>query len=294
MQDGAKANRLVPIIVLAIGVMGVSSGAIFARYADAHALVKSAYRLGIASSILVPVALIFHRREYRNLARRDFALAVTAGFFLALHFAAWISSLDYTTVASSVMLVNTIPIWVVLINMFTGRGAPSRTMWFCVAMSVVGAAVIGWGDMAFSGETLFGDALAVAGAMAAAVYILCGKEVRKKISVTPYIALCYGSAAVFMWIAVLALGLDFIGFTKATWGAFFGMALVSQIIGHSSYNWALGQFSAGFVAIMLLGEPIGSTILAYFLFDETPAPIKILGCALLLSSIVISARQEAE
>ncbi|MDL2263806.1 DMT family transporter, partial [Synergistaceae bacterium OttesenSCG-928-I11] len=284
--DGGK-NRLVPLIVLIVGVMGVSSGAIFARYAEAHALVKSAYRLGIASLFLVPTALLLYRHEYRKLARRDVATAILSGFFLAVHFGTWISSLDYTTVASSVMLVNTIPIWVVLINMLLGRGAPSRTMWLCVAMSVVGAGIIGYGDMSFSGEALFGDALAVAGAMSAAAYILCGKEVRKKISVTPYIALCYGSAAVFMWLVVLALRLDITGFTPQTWGAFLGMAVVSQILGHSSYNWALGHFSAGFVAIMLLGEPIGSAILALVLFKEVPAPTALVGIALLMCSIVV-------
>ncbi len=289
---GKGGNRLVLLTVLAFGVMGVSSGAIFARYADAHALVKSAYRVGIASLFLVPVALLFYRHEYRNLTRRDVATTILSGFFLAVHFGTWISSLDYTTVASSVILVNTIPIWVVLINMLLGRGAPGGAMWLSVAMSVVGAGIIGYGDMAFSGEALYGDALAVAGAISAAAYILCGKEVRKKISVTPYIALCYGSAAVFMWLVVLALRLDITGFTPQTWGAFLGMAVVSQIVGHSSYNWALGHFSAGFVAIMLLGEPIGSAILALVLFKELPAPTALLGIALLMGAIVTAARND--
>ena len=289
--ESKPMSRTLPIVVLCIGVLGVSSGAIFARMADAHALVKSAYRLGLASMLLVPYACFFHRREYAALGRRDFLLTLLSGFFLAVHFGTWISSLDYTTVASSVVLVNTIPIWVALFGVLRGN-RPSGAMWGCILLSVLGAAVVGYGDLSFSGEALIGDALAVAGAIAAAAYITCGKEVRKKLSVSPYIALCYGTAAVVMWVLVLALGLDFTGFSARTWQAFWGMALLAQVFGHSSYNWALGYFSAGFVAIMLLGEPIGSTILAYFLFKELPSAMTLAGCALLMVSIVVAARSE--
>ena len=289
--ESRRMNRILPIVVLCVGVMGVSSGAIFARMADAHALVKSAYRLGLASLLLVPYALAFHRREFAALGRRDFLLTLLSGVFLALHFGTWISSLDYTTVASSVVLVNTIPIWVALFGVLRGN-RPSGAMWGCVVLSVIGAAIVGYGDLAFSGEALIGDALAIAGAIAAAAYITCGKEVRKKLSVSPYIALCYGTAAVLMWVLVLVLGLDFTGFSTTTWQAFWGMALLAQVLGHSSYNWALGYFSAGFVAIMLLGEPIGSTILAYALFSELPSAMTLAGCALLMVSIVVAARSE--
>ena len=284
-------NRIFPIAVLCIGVMGVSSGAIFARMAEAHALVKSAYRLGLASMLLVPYALAFHRREYRALERRDLLLTLLSGFFLAIHFGTWISSLDYTTVASSVVLVNTIPIWVAILGVMRGN-RPTPAMWLCILLSVLGAAVVGYGDLSFSGEALIGDALAVLGAIAAAAYITCGKEVRKKLSVSPYIALCYGTAAVVMWVVVLGLGLEIRGFSAETWQAFWGMALLAQVLGHSSYNWALGYFSAGFVAIMLLGEPIGSTILAYALFDELPSAMTLVGCALLMLSIVVASRNE--
>lgn len=281
-----------PVFVLILGVMGVSSGSIFARLADADSLVICAYRVGIASCVLAPFALSFNRHEYRTLGRGDLLRTFMAGLFLACHFATWITSLSYTTVASSVVLVNTIPIWVVLIDFFRGAHRPSRKMWLCVLLSFLGAAIVGYGDLSFSGEALWGDFLAVAGAVFAAGYILFGKEVRKKLTLMPYVALCYGTAAVLLWTVVLALGLRITGFSTITWGAFLGMAVFSQVIGHSSYNWALRYFSAGFVAIMLLGEPIGGALLAYFLFDEVPTPIKFAGFALLLFSIVIAAREE--
>jgi drug/metabolite transporter (DMT)-like permease len=276
--------------VLLVGVLGVSTGAIFVRMADAHPIVKSAYRLGMASLILVPIAVCFHWREYRTLSRRDVGIGLLSAAFLVLHFALWMTSLDYTTVASSVMLVSTVPIWVALINMLLGRGRPSRAMSLCIVLSVIGASIVGYGDVSFDRDALTGDALALAGAVAASVYILCGRELRMKLSVVPYVALCYGSAAVMMWCVALAMGLKLSGFSGRTWGAFLGMALMAQVIGHSCYNWALGYFSAGTVSVVLLGEPLGSAVIAYFMFGEVPTPMKLAGCALLMLSIVLTAR----
>lgn len=291
-NDSRRLSPAIPILVLSVGVMCISSGSIFARYADAPSLVKSAYRIGISSAIVVPYALIFHRRDYRALSRRDFALCVLSGFFLALHFASWIASLDYTSVASSVILVDTIPIWIALAGAVSGRGHMSRRMLASVFLSFLGAAIVGYGDISFSGSALKGDALAVIGAVTAAAYILCGREARKKLGLVPYIALCYGSASVFLWAVALAGGYPLAGFSNVTWGAFIGSAVMSQVLGHSSYNWALGHFSAGFVGIMLLGEPLGSSVLAYFLFGEAPTPLKLAGSALLLYAIVIAAGEE--
>ncbi|MDR0653160.1 MAG: DMT family transporter [Synergistaceae bacterium] len=288
----SKLNPAIPPAVLAIGVLCISFGAIFARYADSPPLVKSAYRIGIAAIIVVPVAVIFYRREYLGLSLRELCLNVLSGLFLALHFATWITSLDYTSVASSVILVDTIPIWTAVFNLVFGVARPSRTMWFCVFLSVIGAAIVGYGDISFDRKALYGDALAVAGGAAAAAYIICGREVRRNLSLVPYIGLCYGTAALTLWAVVLAMGYPVTGFSAMTWGAFAGSALMSQLFGHSSYNWALGHFSSGFVGIMLLGEPIGSAILAYILFGEIPTPVKFAGFALLLTAIVMAARDE--
>ena len=297
-NDSRKMSPAVPIIVLTVGVISISFGAVFARYAEAPPLVTSAYRVGFASLIAVPYALIFHRHEYRALSRRDFGLCAASGIFLALHFATWIASLDYTTVASSVVLVNTIPIWIALFGVITGSARMSRRMWTSVLLSFLGACIVGYGDVSLDLEAIKGNALAVAGAVFAAAYILCGREARRKLGLAAYVALCYGAAAIFLWAAVILSGAvveggyPIAGFSNATWAAFVGAALVSQILGHSSYNWALGYFSAGFVGIMLLGEPLGGTILAYFLFNEVPTPMKLAGGALLLYAIVTAAREE--
>ena len=285
-------KKFFPFIVLAIGMAGVSSGSTFAKLADAHPFVKSAYRLSFASLVFWPAAILFYRDEFKKLKKRDLAVTLSAGAFLAIHFATWMTSLDYTTVASSLMLVNTVPLWIALFNTASGKGRPSRTMWFCMLCAVVGSSIVGYGDLAFSGKALLGDALALAGGIAAAAYIICGGEVRAKLSLFPYAALCYGSAALIIWCVVFFMGLDATGFPARTWLAFIGMALFAQVLGHSSYNWALGYFSTGFVAIALLGEPIGGTILAYVIFGEFPAAFKMAGLVMLLVSIAMAARNE--
>jgi drug/metabolite transporter (DMT)-like permease len=273
--------------------MAVSTGAIFARLADAPALVIAAYRLGIASLILAPIAWWKARDEIARLSKRDLKLAVLSGFFLALHFATWISSLDYTSVANSVVLVNTNPLWVGLLTPLIAREKVRRAALISIVISVIGGVIIGYGDFATGGKALLGDGLALAGSICAAVYLLLGRNLRRKLSLLSYIFICYGSAAVILWVMVLSLGLPISGFSTGTVAAFWGMALIAQIIGHSTYNWALKWLSAGLIAVSLLGEPIGSTILAYILFDEGLTVYKIVGGGFILSAIYIAASSES-
>jgi drug/metabolite transporter (DMT)-like permease len=282
-----------PYLALIIGTMAVSTGAIFARLADAPSLVIAAYRVGIASLILAPVTWWKARDEIVTLSKRDLKLAVLSGFFLALHFATWISSLEYTSVANSVVLVNTNPLWVGLLTPLIAKEKVKRAALISIVISVIGGAIIGYGDFATGGKALLGDGLALAGSLCAAVYLLLGRNLRRKLSLLPYIFICYGSAAVILWLIVLSLGLPISGFSTGTVAAFWGMALIAQIIGHSTYNWALKWLSAGLIAVSLLGEPIGSTILAYFLFDEGLTVYKIVGGGIILSAIYIAASSES-
>jgi drug/metabolite transporter (DMT)-like permease len=278
--------------ILIIGIIGVSTGSIFARLADAPALVTAAYRVGLASLILIPLAAWRARVELRSLSFRDIRLAVLSGFFLALHFATWISSLDYTAIANSVVLVNTIPLWVGLFTPLIAKDRLTRATLISIIISVGGGAIIGFGDFATGGRALLGDFLAVIGAICAAIYLLIGRNLRRKLSLILYVALCYGSAALFLWLVVLVLKLPLTGYSTQTVTAFWAMALISQIIGHTSYNWALKWFSAGFVAVALLGEPIGATIMAYIIFDEGLTWVKFIGGLFILSAIYIAAAGE--
>ena len=281
-----------PLVILVFGIIGVSTGSIFARLADAPALVTAAYRVGLASLILVPLAALKARDELRSLSFRDIRLAILSGFFLALHFATWISSLDYTAIANSVVLVNTIPLWVGLFTPLIAKDRLARATLISIIVSVGGGVIIGFGDFATGGRALLGDLLAVIGAICAAIYLLIGRNLRRQLSLISYVALCYGSAALFLWLVVLVLKLPLTGYSTQTVTAFWAMALISQIIGHTSYNWALKWFSAGFVAVALLGEPIGATIMAYIIFDEGLTWMKFIGGLLILSAIYIAAAGE--
>ena len=281
-----------PYFALASGVLAVSTGAIFARLADAPALVIAAYRLGLATLILAPFAWWKARDELLNLSMRDLGLAVLSGFFLATHFATWISSLDYTSVTNSVVFVNTNPLWVGLFTPIIARERIRKAVLISIGISVSGGVIIGFGDISMGGNALFGDFLALLGSICAAVYLLLGRKLRRKLSLLAYVMVCYGCAAIILWVIVLSLKMQITGFSSDTIVAFWAMALVSQLIGHTSYNWALKYFSAGLIAISLLGEPIGSTILAYIIFGEGLTWPKIIGGVLILSAIYIAAISE--
>ena len=282
-----------PYLALLVATLAVSTGAIFARLADAPALVIAAYRVGLATLILAPIAGWKARDEILKLSKRDLKLAVISGFFLALHFATWISSLDYTSVANSVVLVNTNPLWVGLLTPLIAKERVKRAAVYSICISVIGGAIIGYGDFATGGKALLGDGLALAGSICAAIYLLLGRSLRRKLSLLAYIFICYGSAAIFLWTIVLSLRMPITGLSQGTMAAFFGMALISQILGHSTYNCVLRWLSAGLIAVSLLGEPIGSTILAYFIFDEGLTVYKVVGGVIILSAIYLAASSES-
>ena len=279
-------------LALGIGIAAVSTGAIFARLADAHPVVIAAYRVGLATLIIAPVAWLKARDEIINLSGKDFALAGLSGLFLALHFIAWISSLGYTSIANSVVLVNTNPLWVGLFTFFmTGERLKASSI-AGIIIGVAGGAIIGADDFAAGGEALFGDFLALSGGICAAFYLLLGRNLRSRLSLVAYITVCYGSAAVFLWLVVLLYGLQITGYDTGTMASFLGLALISQLIGHTCFNWALKWFSPGLIAVALLGEPVGSSILAFIIFGEQFTLLKLVGGSLILAAIYISAAGE--
>lgn len=281
-----------PAIALVSGVLAISTGAVFARMADAPPLVIAAYRVGLSSLILIPLAWWKAKDELKGLSLNDIILGLVSGFFLALHFALWISSLSYTSVANSVVFVNTNPLWVGLLTPLITKEKIKITTFMGILISILGAIIIGAEDFAIGSKALFGDLLALSGGICAAFYLLLGRNLRKKISLVAYISVCYGSASVILWSMVFGFGLKFYGFSGQTITAFWAMALIPQLIGHTSYNWALRWFSAGTIAVSLLGEPIGATVLAYFIFGETITWPMAIGGTLILSAICMAAYGE--
>jgi drug/metabolite transporter (DMT)-like permease len=284
----AKRDELTARLALAFAVACVSSGAIFARLAACPALAIAAWRMTFATA-LVSLALVRWWPELRTLTRRDFALGGAAGLCLAIHFATWISSLDYTTVASSTVLVNTAPLWVALLSPFITRERTNCRAWMGIGLSFVGSAIIAGSDFRMGGKALLGDLLALAGGLAAALYLLFGRQLRTHLSLPNYCVLTYGVAMAVLWIIVAVAGVQASGFAAKTWGAIAGMAVVAQIGGHTLYNWSLKHLPTGAVAVALLGEPIGSSLLAWRLFGEVPPPASLGGAGLVLAGIYLAA-----
>lgn len=285
-----NSQAIRPYLGLATGIVAVSFASIFIRLAEAPSLVIAASRLAIASLILAPAAIIRGKEELQALTKGDLQLALLSGLFLGLHFATWISSLEYTSVASSVVFVSTSPIFVGLASHFLLKEKVSQQMFVGIAVSVLGGMIIGYGDFGLGVRELFGDLLAIAGAVAVSGYWLVGRRLRRQLSLLPYIFLVYATAAAFMIVLCLATGHSFSGYPRQTYLMFFLLAVVPQIIGHSSFNWALKYLPATFVVVSTLGEPVGSTILAHFILHEVPTLAKIGGGVLILAGIYISSR----
>ncbi len=305
---------------LGIGLLAVSTASLFIRYAQADgapSLIIAAYRLTLATLALLPLALWRQRAELRRLTGREWLLTGLSGIFLGLHFGTWISSLEYTTVANSVVFVSTAPLFVALIAAVWLRERPTRGVLLGLALALVGSVIVGVSDACAApagcpspsdfvrGTSFFGDLLALAGAVAVAAYLIIGRTVRGRMSLLVYILLTYGSAALTLIAGVSVLRGSFAGFEPADFAAsLLGgrlgwglcvvlLALAPQLIGHSSYNWALKYLPATFVSVTVLGEPIGSTLLAYLLLGETPTLLKLLGAALILSGIFLAARRDS-
>lgn len=283
-----------PYLGMVVGLLTVSTAAIVIRYAqeEAPSLSIAAWRLTLASLLLAPAVLSRHRDELARLTRSELARAVVSGFLLALHFATWISSLEFTSVAASVVLVSTNSLFAGLLSPLFLREPVTRIMFAGILLSIAGSGVIALGDVGGGNAPLLGDLLALAGAACVAGYLMIGRTLRRKLSLLTYIFVVYGVAALVLLTIALLGRQPMNGFAPQTYGWFLYLALGPQLIGHSSFNWALRYLSATFVTVSLLGEPIGSALLAWLFLQEPPTGFEISGGALILVGIAIASRAE--
>ncbi len=279
--------------VLTLGVISVSFAAIFIRLAEAPPLVIAAYRLCLASLVVAPTAWIRSRQELRGLSRREVTLALLSGAFLALHFGLWIASLSYTSVASSVVLVTANPIFVAIASYLLFRERLSRQGILGIVVCLVGAVLIGYGNWRLGPQPLLGGVLALLGALAVAGYLLIGRRLRQNIGILSYTALTYSSAALLLLVAALAFGYPLFGYSSTTYLMLVLLAVVPQLIGHTSLNWSLRFVSATLVTIAVLGEPVLATTLAFAILDEVPTLTEVIGGILILGGIFVAFRRGA-
>jgi drug/metabolite transporter (DMT)-like permease len=280
--------------ILPLGLAAISLASIFIKLCEAPPLVIAAYRLGLAAMILALFHLPRTFREVRRLTRREFLFTVLSGLFLSLHFAFWITSLKHTSVASSVIFVTTNPIFVALASVFFLRERLTVALFFSILVAVAGGLIIGRGDWSLGKETVYGDALALLGAIMATGYLLVGRRIRPKMSLGPYITLVYGVAGILLVLFALFNGHSFWGYSSKDYSLFVLLALVPQLIGHTTVNWALRFFSATLVAVFILSEPILATLLAYIFLGEPIGADIFLGGGLVLLGIYLSAREEGK
>ena len=301
-SNSSTTPRWLPFVVLGVGLVAISFGAILARLAQGYgvpSLSVAAMRLGLAALIVTPFSLWRSRRVLLAMNRRQLWLTAGAGFFLALHFATWISSLEYTSVASSTALVTTNTLWIGLASFILFGEKPGWLMAFGIVVSLAGSLLIFWSDSAnavasgAAGSNPFlGNLLALVGSWCFSAYLLLGRRLRADLPLPAYIWLAYGAAALFLLVACRGAGAPLTGYDAPVYLVALGMALGPQLLGHTAYNWSLKHVSTTFVAVVTLGEPVGSAALALLIFGETFAPLQGAGFVMLLTGIYLSARGE--
>lgn len=275
----------------------MSSAAVFIRLAQAlgvPSLVIAAYRLSIGTLLMSAVAVPKRAWEdYAKLGPGQIALIGASGLLLGLHFAAWITSLDHTSVVNSVTLVSTTPLWVGLLSPLLLREATPRLTWLGMLFAIAGGVVIALaGGTGADRMTIWGNLLALAGAWLMAGYLMIGRGVRARLQLVSYLWLVYGSAAVLLVIWSAVGGLPLFGYSRRAWLLMLALGLIPQFIGHSVANYAVRHVSASLVAVSTLGEPIGSTVLAMLFLGEWPGVLQLIGGSLILAGIVLASLAE--
>lgn len=281
--------------MLSVAVVAVSLAAIFIRLADAPGVVVAWWRMAIAALVLAPVALRALRRT--PLTRATVLPTAAAGVLLGVHFATWISSLSYTSVAASVALVSTTPLWVALLSWAFLKQAPTLTVLLGVLLAVAGGAVIGFGDALGTTASpsapapLLGDALALVGAVAVAGYLLLGRVAQRRgLGIDAYAGVAYAVAALVLLPMPWLVGASYVAYPPATFAWVAALALVPQLIGHTGINYAMRHLDPTRVATATLLEPVGAGLLAFLVFAEAPSTVTLIGATVLLLGVVLTVR----
>jgi drug/metabolite transporter (DMT)-like permease len=277
--------RSSPYAVLVLAVLLVSVGAILVRLAAAPPLAVSFYRMAIASLVLLPFAWGDARRSWPTLGPRPRLLLAAAGVALALHFATWIASLSHTSVAASVLLVNTAPLFAIVMARVFLHEKPSLTVQIATPIAMAGAALIALGETSSSPASLYGNLLALAGAVTLATYQVIGRGLRDTLPLNAYMLAVWGTAMLTLAALVAAFGTPFAPYPTRTWLIFTALAIVPTLGGHGLANRALRSLPAPTVGLFLLGEPVIASLLALAFFGETPGPTTLAGGAIVLAAL---------
>ena len=268
-------------------MLAVSAAAIFIRLAEAPAIAVAYWRCALGAALLLPPALVRRERFPRG---KGLYVGVASGVALGAHFGFWISSLDHTSVAASVVLVSTQPVFVAILAYLLFGERTSTLSFAGVLAALAGTAVIA-GDDSVGSAALLGNALALAGAVTVAVYVLIGRSSRTGgMGVLPYSVVVYSAAALSLLPVALALDVPLWGYSGETWFWLWAITLGPQIMGHTVFNWALRYVEASILSGTILAEPVVSALLAWLILSERPGIATIIGGAIVLLGLFLLLR----
>ncbi|HEY9392453.1 MAG TPA: DMT family transporter [Mycobacteriales bacterium] len=294
-RSGAGATETIALpspghlALIALALCAVSTAAPLIAATAAPALAIAFWRTAMASAVVLPTAVVRNRAELRSLDRRQRRLSVISGVFLSAHFATWVPSIVFTTVASSTALVSTQPVWTAVAARLTGRRV-ERGVWLGIGIALAGVVWLTGADLALSARALFGDLLAVAGGIFAAVYITAGAAVRARISTTTYTAVCYTTCALLLLAGCLFSGVALVGYTGSTWLKLVALTVGAQLLGHSLFNVVLRSTSPTVVSLAILFEVPGAALIAGLWLGQVPPLSTVPGLVLLLLGIAVVVR----
>jgi len=279
--------RTKPYLILALGVISASFAVIFIRLAEAPPLVIATYRLVIASTVLVPFYFIRSRGLPKRLSRADVLLMLLSSIFIALHFALWITSLNYTSIASSVVIVTSHPVFVAVISYLLWNESLNKKTILGITIALCGVVLINYGGFVLNSRAIFGNLLALLAAISMGGYLIIGRQLRDRISLMPYLSIIYASSAVILLLVTVFSGYSLFGYSGNTYAMFFLLALIPQLIGHSSLNLAVRLMPVTLVSVGILGEPVIAIALGYIILGEGMTITEIMGSLLTLGGIFI-------
>lgn len=276
-----------PYIPIAVGVIAVSLSAIFVKLANADAGVIAFYRMLFSVLIMAPLFFWKYTAELKLLTKRDWVFSFVAGIFLASHFILWFESLNYTSVASSTVLVTLQPLFAFAGTYFFFKERISVKTILSGLIAISGAFLISWGDFQISGTALYGNMLALIACALVTAYLLFGQDVRKRLSLVTYTFVVYGVSTITLFFYVVFKGESFGPYAANDWLWFLLLAIVPNLLGHTLFNWSLKYVSTNVISIAILFEPIGAAILAFYVFNEYLISTQVIGGLIVIVGILL-------
>lgn len=276
-----------PAIPIIIGVISVALSAIFVKLVSAEAGVTAFYRMLFSVLFMLPIFLLKYRKEITLLKKRDWIFSTFAGVFLAFHFIFWFESLNYTSVASSTVLVTLQPIFAFAGTYFFFKERLSVKTILSAVIAISGSVIISFGDFQLGGTAFYGDILALIGCALITAYLLFGQDVRQRLSLITYTFVVYSISSITLFFYVLIKGESFGPHSQSDWMWFVLLALIPNLLGHTLFNWAIRWVSTNAISIAILFEPVGASILAYYIFNESLSTAQIIGGIVVLLGILL-------